>query len=79
MRGAVPRPRASPLFGSGHSTESIGERISSQPRPLTLLIACGVVLAVALLIVTGLVAGYLRQQTLESSEAGLLRVDAGSV
>ena len=43
---------------------------------MTLLIACGVLLAAALLIVTGLVSGYLRQQTLESSEAGLLRVDA---
>ncbi|HML09559.1 MAG TPA: ATP-binding protein [Stellaceae bacterium] len=41
-----------------------------------LLVACGVLLALALLIVTTLVAGYLRQQTLESSEAGLLRVDA---
>jgi signal transduction histidine kinase len=64
------------LFGFGHSTGSTSERTSSQPRPLTLLIACGVVLAVALLIVTGLVTGYLRHQTLESSEAGLLRVDA---
>ena len=64
------------MLGFGHSTESTSERASAQPRPLTLLIACGVVLAVALLVVTGLVAGYLRQQTLESSEAGLLRVDA---
>jgi hypothetical protein len=46
------------------------------PRPLTLLLACGIVLAAALLIVTGLVAGYLRQQTLKSSEAGLSQLDA---
>ncbi|MGA8400026.1 MAG: hypothetical protein WB697_09055, partial [Stellaceae bacterium] len=43
---------------------------------MTLLIACGVLFAVALLVVTSLVTGYLRQQTLESSEAGLSRVDA---
>ena len=48
----------------------------SQPRPLALLISCGVVLAAALLIVTGLVVGYLRQQTLAAGEAGLLRLDA---
>jgi signal transduction histidine kinase len=48
----------------------------SQPRPLTLLVACGVMLSAVLLIVTGLVAGYLRQQTLESSEAELLRLGA---
>ncbi|HTQ34702.1 MAG TPA: ATP-binding protein, partial [Stellaceae bacterium] len=49
---------------------------SSQPRPLTLLIASGIILAAALLIVTGLVAGHLRQQTLAASEAGLSRLDA---
>jgi signal transduction histidine kinase len=48
----------------------------SQPRPLTLLIACGAMLSAVLVIVTGLVAGYLRQQTLESSEAELSRLGA---
>lgn len=47
-----------------------------QPRPLALLVVCGVLLAAALLVVTSLVAGYLRQQTLESSKAGLSRLDA---
>lgn len=60
----------------GHSLASKRDWMLAQPRPLTLLIACGVVLAAALLIVTGLVASYLRQQTLESSKAGLARVDA---
>ena len=45
-------------------------------RPVTLLVACGIVIAATLLIVTGLVAGYLRQQTLEASEAGLAHIDA---
>ncbi len=58
------------------TTGSKSDWALSQPRPLTLLIGCGIVLAAALLIVTGLVAGYLRQQTLASSEAGLSRLDA---
>ena len=58
------------------STHSAGKRGAAQPRPLTLLIVCGVLLSVALLAVTSLVTTYLRQQTLESSEAGLSRVDA---
>jgi len=58
------------------SADRKSDWLPGQPRPLTLLIACGVVLAAALLIVTGLVADYLRQQTLASSEAGLSRVDA---
>lgn len=45
-------------------------------RPVTLLIACGIVLSSALLIVTGLVAGYLREQTLAASEFGLTRLNA---
>jgi len=45
-------------------------------RPVTLLVACGIVLAAILLIVTGLVAGYLRERTLGASEAGLARLDA---
>jgi len=40
------------------------------------LIACGIVLAAALVFVTGLVADYLRQQTLASSEAGISELDA---
>ena len=52
------------------------EWLLPQLRPLTLLIGCGAVLGVALLVVTGLVAGYLRQQTLESTKAGLSRLSA---
>ncbi len=59
-----------------HAAKGEIKRPSVPPRPLTLLIACGALFAVALLVVTSLVAGYLRQQTLESSEAGLSRVDA---
>jgi signal transduction histidine kinase len=58
------------------SADRKSDWLPAQPRPLTLLIACGVVLATALLVVTGLVADYLRQQTLASSEAGLSRLDA---
>jgi signal transduction histidine kinase len=63
-------------MGSDRSTRGRGDWALSQPRPLTLLIACGIVLATALLIVTGLVASYLREQTLKSSEAGLSQLDA---
>ncbi len=56
--------------------EGNGEWVQSHARPLTLLIASGIVLAAALVIVTGLVAGYLREQTLASSEAGLARLGA---
>ena len=52
------------------------EELLSRVRPVPLLVACGIVLAATLLIVTGLVAGYLREQTLEASEAGLARIDA---
>src|ERR1700733_10007103 len=48
----------------------------SHVRPVALLIACGTVLAIALLVVTGFVSGYLRERTLASSEAGLARLDA---
>ncbi|HTZ34422.1 MAG TPA: ATP-binding protein [Stellaceae bacterium] len=47
----------------------------SRVRPLTLLVACGIVLAAALLIVTGVVVGYLRQQTLTQSEAAIGQLD----
>jgi hypothetical protein len=63
-------------MGSEHPMEERGARVSAQPRPLSLLIACGTVLATRLLIVIGLVAGYLRRQTLQSSEAGLLCLDS---
>jgi signal transduction histidine kinase len=53
-----------------------GDGMQLPVRPVTLLVACGIVLAATLLIVTGLVAGYLRERTLESSEAGLARIDA---
>lgn len=49
---------------------------TSQVRPLTLLIACGIVLAAILLIVTGLVVGYLREQTLDAAQAESMRLDA---
>lgn len=64
------------MIGSHDTGQDNSPRGATQPRPLALLIGCGVLLAVALLIVTSLVTGYLRQQTLESSEAGLQRVDA---
>jgi signal transduction histidine kinase len=48
----------------------------SPVRPVALLVACGIVLAAALLIVTGLAAGYLREQTLAATEFGLDRLDA---
>lgn len=51
-------------------------RTPSHVRPVALLIACGGVLAIVVLIVTGLVAGYLRQQTLAFSEADLARLGA---
>jgi signal transduction histidine kinase len=58
------------------STRGKGEWVAPYARPLTLLISCGIVLAATLLIVTGLVAGYLREQTLGAAEAGLSRLDA---
>lgn len=64
------------MIGSDDTQQDERARAAAQPRPLSLLIGCGVLLAVTLLIVTSLVTGYLRQQTLESSQAGLQRVDA---
>lgn len=63
-------------MGSDQSPEQQSKWALSQLRPLTLLISCGVVLAAALLIITGFVTGYLRQQTLASTEAGLSRLDS---
>jgi Kef-type K+ transport system membrane component KefB len=53
-----------------------GDGPLSRIGPLTLLSGCGILLAAALLIVTGLVVGYLHARTLEASEAGLSRVGA---
>jgi signal transduction histidine kinase len=58
------------------SADRKSDWLPAQPRPLTLLVVCGIVLATALLVVTGLVADYLRVQTLASSEAGLSRLAA---
>jgi len=55
---------------------STSEAFLSRVRPATLLVACGIVLGATLLIITGLVAGYLRERTLHASEAGLARLDA---
>jgi len=43
---------------------------------VALLVGCGIVLAATLLVVTGLVASHLREQTLAASEAELSRLDA---
>ena len=48
----------------------------SSVRPVTLLIACGIVMIAAILIVTGLVAGHLRDQALATTEGELARLDA---
>jgi signal transduction histidine kinase len=50
--------------------------LRSRLRPVTLLVVCGVVLAAALLVVTGLVTDYLRKQTLDASGAALSHLDA---
>jgi two-component system, cell cycle sensor histidine kinase PleC len=59
------------LHGSSKS-----DGLLSRVRPVTLLVASGILLAATVLIVTGWVASYLREQTLSSSEAGLSRLDA---
>jgi signal transduction histidine kinase len=63
---------------AGRLMPSAGNRewALSQVRPVTLLVASGIVLASALLIVTGLIAGYLREQALRSSATGITRLDA---
>jgi signal transduction histidine kinase len=48
----------------------------SSVRPVTLLIASGIILVAAILIVTGIVAGHLRQQALMTTEATLAQLDA---
>jgi len=52
------------------------EELRSRLRPVTLLVVCGVVLAAALLTVTGFVTDYLRKQTLDASGAALSHLDA---
>jgi signal transduction histidine kinase len=63
---------------AGRLIPSAGNRewALSQVRPVTLLVASGIVLASALLIVTGLIAGYLREQALRASATGITRLDA---
>src|SRR6185437_5016933 len=48
----------------------------SSVRPVTLLIASGIVLIAAILILTGLVAGHLREQALDATQAEMARLDA---
>lgn len=48
----------------------------SSVRPVTLLIASGIVLIAAILILTGIVAGHLREQALLSARGELSRLDA---
>ena len=48
----------------------------SSVRPVTLLIGSGIILVAAILIVTGLVAGHLRDQALINTQAGLAQLDA---
>jgi len=48
----------------------------SSVRPVTLLIASGIVLIAAILILTGIVAGRLRDQTVAATEGELGRLDA---
>jgi signal transduction histidine kinase len=50
--------------------------VVSSVRPVTLLIASGIVLIAAILILTGIVAGRLRDQTVVATEAELARFDA---
>jgi signal transduction histidine kinase len=45
-------------------------------RPVTLLIASGIVLIAGILMLTGLVAGHLRQQALYATQAEMARLDA---
>ncbi|HEX3881212.1 MAG TPA: ATP-binding protein [Stellaceae bacterium] len=48
----------------------------SSVRPVTLLIASGIVLIAAILMLTGLVAGHLREQALDATQAEMGRLDA---
>src|SRR5215470_12051973 len=48
----------------------------SSVRPVTLLIASGIILVAAILIVTGVVAGHLREQAVATTQAGLAQLDA---
>ena len=44
-------------------------------RPLTLLIATGIALVTAILMVTGIAANHLREQALRTAEGELARID----
>jgi signal transduction histidine kinase len=48
----------------------------SSIRPVTLLIASGIVLIAGILMLTGFVAGHLRQQALDATRAEMARLDA---
>ena len=48
----------------------------SSIRPVTLLIASGIVLVAAILVLTGLVAGHLREQALDAAQVEMGRLDA---
>jgi signal transduction histidine kinase len=52
-----------------------GEFVLPGVRPVTLLIACGIVLVTAILIVTGVAAGHLRKDALGSTQIELARID----
>ena len=59
-----------------HSAAKRGDWVLSSVRPVTLLIASGIVLISAILILTGLVAGRLRDQALVATRSELVRLDA---
>ncbi|MBV8890037.1 MAG: hypothetical protein JO305_10255 [Alphaproteobacteria bacterium] len=44
-------------------------------RPITLLLGCGIIINAAILIITGLAAGHMREQALATTEAELGRLD----
>ncbi|MBV9860096.1 MAG: GHKL domain-containing protein [Alphaproteobacteria bacterium] len=52
-----------------------GEWVISGVRPVTLLIGSGIILIAAILILTGLAAGHLREQALINTEGELSRLD----
>jgi signal transduction histidine kinase len=53
-----------------------GDWAWSSIRPVTLLIATGIVLITGILLLTGLVAGHLREQALYATQAEMARLDA---
>src|SRR4051812_32172928 len=63
--------RFAPRAGTAERPESL-----SGVRPVTLLIATGIALVTAILMVVGIAANHLRQQALHTAESELARVDA---